>query len=96
MADSDERVSKCISQKVGEEGWDQDQAVAACLDMERRGQLTESGEYKGDSSNLRIDAQDAPRMQRTEDGFLIGEAKIARIGVQEYQDGNGGIRPTAR
>jgi hypothetical protein len=40
------RVSKCISGKVRGEGWDQRQAVAACLNMDREGRLRADGSYK--------------------------------------------------
>ena len=51
-------------------------------------------------SVLRVDFADQPiRMRRTDEGYLTGEARVARIGIQNYQDGNGGIRreyrPTA-
>ncbi len=31
-------------------------------------------------------------MRQTSEGYLTGEARVARIGVQAYQDGSGGIR----
>ena len=31
-------------------------------------------------------------MRQTDEGYLTGEARVARIGVQSYQDGAGGIR----
>ncbi len=40
------RVSKCISGKVRGEGWDQRQAVGACLNMDREGRLRADGSYK--------------------------------------------------
>lgn len=52
------------------------------------------------SAVVRVDYADQPiRMERTPEGYLTGEARVARIGVQAYQDGAGGIRreyrPTA-
>ena len=49
---------------------------------------------------VRVDYADAPiRMTMTDEGYLTGSARVARIGVQAYQDGSGGIRreyrPTA-
>lgn len=42
---------------------------------------------------VRVDYADQPiRMRMTDEGYLTGEAKVARIGIQAYQDGNGGIR----
>lgn len=42
---------------------------------------------------VRVDYADQPiRMTVTPEGYLTGEAKVARIGVQAYQDGAGGIR----
>lgn len=42
---------------------------------------------------VRVDYADQPiRMTVTPEGYLTGEAKVARIGVQAYQDGTGGIR----
>lgn len=44
-------------------------------------------------SVVRVDYADQPiRMTVTPEGYLTGEAKVARIGVQAYQDGAGGIR----
>lgn len=41
---------------------------------------------------LRIDFSEEPlRFEKTEEGFLRGEARVARVGVQSYQDGNGGV-----
>jgi hypothetical protein len=39
------RVGKCISGKVKGEGWDQQQAVAACLSMRDQGRLRADGSY---------------------------------------------------
>ena len=49
---------------------------------------------------VRVDYADQPiRMRQTDEGYLSGEARVARIGVQAYQDGAGGVRreyrPTA-
>ena len=49
---------------------------------------------------VRVDYADQPiRMRQTDEGYLTGEARVARIGVQAYQDGAGGVRreyrPTA-
>lgn len=42
---------------------------------------------------LRVDFADQPiTMRRTDEGYLTGEARVARVGVQAYQDGRGGIR----
>lgn len=42
---------------------------------------------------VRVDYADQPvRMTATPEGYLTGEARVARIGVQAYQDGEGGIR----
>ena len=40
-----DRVSKCISGKVRGEGWDQQQAVAACLSMQEQRRLRPDGSY---------------------------------------------------
>ena len=40
-----DRVSSCISGKVRGEGWDQRQAVAACLSMQEQGRLRADGSY---------------------------------------------------
>ena len=40
------RVSKCISGKVRGEGWEQRQAVAACLNMDRAERLRADGSYR--------------------------------------------------
>ena len=46
---------------------------------------------------FRIDFAEAPiRMERTDEGYLRGRARIARIGIQAYQDGQGGIRRELR
>lgn len=50
-------------------------------------------ENNSDNPVVRVDYADSPiRMTRTEEGYLTGEARVARIGVQAYQDGQGGIR----
>lgn len=42
---------------------------------------------------LRVDFAEQPiRMRRTDEGYLTGEARVARVGIQAYQDGQGGIR----
>lgn len=42
---------------------------------------------------VRVDfAQEPIRMERTDEGYLTGSARVARIGIQAYQDGAGGIR----
>jgi hypothetical protein len=42
---------------------------------------------------LRLDVASQPvTMRRTDEGYLTGEARVARVGVQTYQDGQGGIR----
>ena len=42
---------------------------------------------------VRVDYADQPiRMRQTDEGYLTGEARVARIGVQAYQDGAGGVR----
>ncbi len=43
---ADSRVSSCISGKVRGEGWAQDRAVAACLNMDRSGRLRSDGSYR--------------------------------------------------
>lgn len=51
-------------------------------------------EEKGDSVTqaVRIDFADEPiRMTRTDEGYLTGEAKVARVGIQSYQDGDGNV-----
>jgi len=45
---------------------------------------------------LRIDYSDAPRMSRTDEGYLTGMARVARIGIQAYQNGDGTIRRELR
>lgn len=45
---------------------------------------------------LRVDFMDVPRMTRTDEGFLRGEANIARIGVQLYQNPDGTVRRELR
>jgi len=46
---------------------------------------------------LRIDFADSPiRMELTDEGYLTGEARVARVGIQSYQDGNGGLRKEYR
>jgi len=46
-----------------------------------------------DSMAVRIDYAEAPiRMTMTDEGYLTGEARVARLGVQSYQDGSGGVR----
>lgn len=49
---------------------------------------------------VRVDYADEPiRMHSTPEGYISGEAKVARIGIQAYQDGDGNVRreyrPTA-
>lgn len=42
---------------------------------------------------LRVDFAEQPiRMTATSEGYLTGEAYVARVGIQAYQDGQGGIR----
>ncbi|TQE99490.1 MAG: DUF2213 domain-containing protein [Spiribacter salinus] len=42
---------------------------------------------------LRVDFAEQPiRMTMTAEGYLTGEAYVARVGIQAYQDGMGGIR----
>ncbi len=42
---------------------------------------------------VRVDfAQNPIRMTRTDEGYLTGSARVARIGIQAYQDGAGGVR----
>lgn len=41
---------------------------------------------------VRIDFADEPiRMTRTDEGYLTGEARVARVGIQSYQDGDGNV-----
>jgi hypothetical protein len=48
-------------------------------------------------SVVRIDFAESPiRMRRTDEGYLTGEARVARVGIQSYQDGAGGIRQEYR
>ena len=66
-------VSKCISGKVRGEGWDQRQAVAACLNMDREGRLRADGSYKrnGAARGRRVPASASWRK---------GKVKVARSG----------------
>jgi hypothetical protein len=52
-------------------------------------------EAQGDSvtdSAVRIDfAEDPIRMRQTDEGYLTGEARVARVGIQSYQDGEGNV-----
>jgi len=42
---------------------------------------------------LRVDFADQPiRMTMTDEGYLTGQARVARVGIQSYQDGEGGVR----
>lgn len=42
---------------------------------------------------VRVDFAEQPiRMTRTDEGYLSGEARVARIGIQSYQDGAGSVR----
>ncbi len=42
---------------------------------------------------VRVDFADQPiRMTMTDEGYLTGQARVARVGIQSYQDGEGGIR----
>src|SRR5690554_6887451 len=42
---------------------------------------------------VRVDFAEQPiRMASTPEGYLTGEARVARIGIQAYQSGDGGIR----
>lgn len=44
----------------------------------------------------RYDLYDVPRMRRTEEGFLRGDALVARIGVQVYRNPDGTLRRELR
>ena len=48
------------------------------------------------TTGLRIDFSDMPTMRRTDEGYLMREARVARIGVQTYQNGDGTTRQEAR
>ena len=42
---------------------------------------------------VRVDFADQPiRMTMTDEGYLTGQARVARVGIQSYQDGEGGVR----
>lgn len=50
-----------------------------------------------DSMALRIDFADEPiRMTMTDEGFLTGEARVARVGIQDYMNGDGTTRKEYR
>lgn len=54
-------------------------------------------QLKEDNMVLRIDFADEPiRMRMTDEGFLTGEARVARVGIQEYMNGDGSIRKEYR
>ena len=49
------------------------------------------------AQTLRIDAAEIiGRMERTDEGYLRGRARIARIGVQNYQNADGSVRRELR
>ncbi len=53
----------------------------------------ESQRTREDRMAVRIDYAESPvRMTMTDEGYLTGEARVARLGVQSYQDGEGGVR----
>lgn len=57
----------------------------------------ESQAQKEDSMVLRIDFADEPiRMTMTDEGYLTGEARVARVGIQDYMNGDGTVRKEYR
>ncbi len=57
----------------------------------------ESQREKEDSMALRIDFADEPiRMTMTDEGYLTGEARVARVGIQSYMNGDGSVRKEYR
>lgn len=84
----DEYMERCVSTEV-DAGMPQEQALAVCA---------QQWESRLDSHAVfRVDlAEDAPRMTRTEEGYLTGMARVARIGVQTYQNGDGSLRRELR
>ena len=87
----DQYMERCISEETNA-GMGRDQAVAVCA--------SKWGEYvdgnKKRDAVLRVDFAEAPRMRRTDEGYLTGEARVARIGIQNYRNGDGTIRRELR
>jgi uncharacterized protein len=64
--DEDELISACIAEKIGE-GWDQDQAVAACLNMAAEGNLKKGKTME--TKALKFDESVVDTEERTFKGY---------------------------
>ena len=87
----DQYMKRCISEETNA-GMERNQAVAVCAS--KWGEYVDKGKKK--DAVLRVDFAEAPRMRRTDEGYLTGEARVARIGIQNYRNGDGTIRRELR
>lgn len=99
---TDEEVPECIREKIEEEGWDQDRAVAACLNMAREGSV--DAEQIADATELSVEEaekelkkaqKDSPKTDETEENKqfvnLKAKGKDVEIVNKESQDGDGEV-----
>jgi len=75
--DEDELISACIADKIGE-GWDQDRAVAACINMAQEGTLKKGASME--TKALKFDDSQVNMEERTFKGYASTFGNVDEVG----------------